>query len=75
MTSFLAKNLQAFLEQKDIVFVIAGNGSTVMSRGKKFSSNHEKANSRITHIIKLALEQVMCTDYAPTSNLFFKIVK
>ena len=61
LTSFFAKKLQTYLEQKDIDFVIAGNGSTLMSWGEQFTNNHEKTDSLIAHIIKLVLEQVLCT--------------
>ena len=76
MTSFFAKKLQTYLEQKDIDFVIAGNGSTIMPWGKQSSNNHEEVDSPIAHIIKRLLEQVLCTGkplYALASNFFFKI--
>ena len=62
LTYFNPKKLQTYLEEKDTDFVIAGNGSTVMSWGEKFNNNHEEADSFIAHIIKLALEQVFCID-------------
>ena len=78
LTSFFAKKLQTCLDQKDIDFAIAGNGSTVMSWGEQSTNNHKEAGSLIADIIKLTLEQVLCTDmllYTLTSNLFFKIKK
>ena len=64
--------LQTYLEQKDIDFVIARNGSTVMPWGEQSSNSHEEIDSLIARIIKLAVEQVLCTII---SNLFFKIKK
>ena len=78
LTSFFEKRLQTYLEQKDIEFVIAGNGSTVMPWGEQSSNSHEETDSLIAHIIKLAVEQVLCTViplYTIISNLFFKIIK
>ena len=75
LTSFFAKRLQTYLEQKDTGFVIAGNGFMVMSWDEKSSNNHEEAHPLIAHKIKFPLEQVLCTDmplYTLTSNLFFK---
>ena len=77
MTSFFAKKLQTHLEQKDIDFVIAGNGSRVMLWGEQSSNNNEEAGSLTAHIIKLALEHELCTDmplYPLTSNLLFKMI-
>ena len=77
-SSFFAKKLQTYLEQKNIDFVIAGNWLTVMPWSKQSSNNHKEADSRIAHIMKLALDQVLCTDmllYTLSSNLFFKIEK
>ena len=75
LTSFFAKRLQTYLEQKDTGFVIAGSGFMVMSWDEKSSNNHEEAHPLIAHKIKFPLEQVLCTDmtlYTLTSNLFFK---
>ena len=63
LTPFFVTKLQTYLEQKDIDFVIAGNGLTVMSRGEQSSSNHKEADSCISDIIKHALEQVYPTEY------------
>ena len=40
LTSFFGKKLPTYLEQKDIHFINAGKGSTVMSWGEQSSSNH-----------------------------------
>ena len=71
MTSFFTKTLQTYLEQKDIGFVIAGNRSKVISWGEQSSNNHEEADSLISHIIKLGLEQVLFTD---TPDTIFKFI-
>ena len=42
LTSFFAKKLQTYLEQKDIDFVIAGNGSTIMPWGKNLATTTRK---------------------------------
>ena len=70
MASFFAK-FQTYLDQKDIDFVIGGDGSTVMSWGEQSSNNHEEASSLIAHIIKLALEQELCTHMSLYTNLKF----
>ena len=44
LTSFFEKRLQTYLEQKDIEFVITGNGSTVMPWGEQSSNSNEETD-------------------------------